>query len=158
MAVKCDNHPEASAVGRCINCGKAVCIECKVVLGGDTYCTVCADKLFIRRDRIPELEPRARYVNWFEEHLNLTLLIAWGIAFLISFITGFILAYLKPDITERQLELIGFAIGVIVLMPVGAWILQKKNRSPGWLILLIIPFGFIVFLLLENRGKKKASF
>lgn len=154
MAVKCDYHPEANAVGTCLNCQRPVCIECKVVLGGETYCSQCADKLFVRADKLPDVY-KVRYVNWFEQHLNLTMFVAWGMAFFVSFFAGFILAGIKPDITETQLELVGLLIGLMTMLPVGGWVLQKKNRNVWWLVLLVIPFGFIPFLLLENRSGKK---
>ncbi|MFH0847472.1 MAG: B-box zinc finger protein [Chloroflexota bacterium] len=157
MAEKCYFHPESNAAGTCINCQKPVCIECKVVLGGETYCAVCADKLFVRRDRIEPsvmVQPvtLARSVSWFEQHLNLTMLVAWAVAFVTAFFTGIALLMVKPDITDRQLEVIGLAIGMLFLLPAGSWVLRKKNRNQRWLLLLLIPFGWVLFLLLENRG------
>ncbi len=40
--MKCSIHPEADAVGVCVNCGKAVCSTCRTVIGGKTYCPECA--------------------------------------------------------------------------------------------------------------------
>ena len=42
--MNCYYHPDRDAVGVCVACGRAVCIECKVVLGDKIYCNVCADK------------------------------------------------------------------------------------------------------------------
>jgi len=33
----------------CVPCGKPICVECKVVLGGKFYCNPCADKIFSSR-------------------------------------------------------------------------------------------------------------
>ncbi len=167
MPEKCYYHPEADATGTCVNCQKPVCLECKVVLGGEAYCTLCADKLFVRRDRIQDLAgvqrvAVARPANWFEQHLNLTMLVTWAVAFVTSFFVGFMLAWVKPDITDRQLEVMGLVIGMLFLLPAGSWVLRQKNRNHWWLALLIIPFGWIPFLFLENRsgleGKGKTGY
>jgi RNA polymerase subunit RPABC4/transcription elongation factor Spt4 len=40
--MKCATHPEVEAVGVCVNCGGAVCSRCRTIIGGKTYCPVCA--------------------------------------------------------------------------------------------------------------------
>lgn len=40
--MKCLVHPEAEAIGVCIACGKGVCTECAVTVGGKTHCRTCA--------------------------------------------------------------------------------------------------------------------
>jgi len=47
MAMNCAYHPEREAVGACVNCGKLVCDECKVVLTGKNYCNSCANKIIL---------------------------------------------------------------------------------------------------------------
>jgi len=44
--MKCAYHPIVDAVGACVNCGRLICAECKVMLGGKFYCNPCADKMF----------------------------------------------------------------------------------------------------------------
>ncbi len=46
--MKCAYHPVVDAVGTCVNCGRSVCAECKVVLDGKIYCKPCADIVFSR--------------------------------------------------------------------------------------------------------------
>ena len=46
--MRCYFHPEAEGVGTCVNCGRAVCTECKVEVGGKIYCRPCADQIFIK--------------------------------------------------------------------------------------------------------------
>lgn len=41
----CAYHPGREPVGGCSNCGKLICAECKVTLGGKVYCNPCADAL-----------------------------------------------------------------------------------------------------------------
>ena len=40
--MQCHVHPEVEAVGACVACGKGVCTECAVTVGGKTYCQDCA--------------------------------------------------------------------------------------------------------------------
>jgi hypothetical protein len=40
--MQCHVHPEVEAVGACVACGRGVCTECAVTVGGKTYCRDCA--------------------------------------------------------------------------------------------------------------------
>lgn len=40
--MQCYVHPEVEAVGTCVACGRGVCEECAVTVGGKTYCRNCA--------------------------------------------------------------------------------------------------------------------
>jgi hypothetical protein len=40
--MNCYRHPEVSAVGTCVNCGKAVCAECATTVAGRLFCPECA--------------------------------------------------------------------------------------------------------------------
>lgn len=40
--MQCYVHPEVEAVGACVACGRGVCTECAVTVGGKTYCQNCA--------------------------------------------------------------------------------------------------------------------
>ena len=42
----CAYHPDRDAVGACVSCGRLICLECKTVLAGKTYCNPCVDKQF----------------------------------------------------------------------------------------------------------------
>ena len=42
--MKCSYHAENDAVGACVNCGRMVCSECKMTLGGKIYCQSCAEE------------------------------------------------------------------------------------------------------------------
>ena len=47
--MKCAYHWEADAIGICVGCGRAVCMNCSVLLMNRTYCQACADALFAGR-------------------------------------------------------------------------------------------------------------
>jgi RNA polymerase subunit RPABC4/transcription elongation factor Spt4 len=42
----CAIHPEEETIGICVQCGKAVCLECRTILGEKVYCPVCAAKVY----------------------------------------------------------------------------------------------------------------
>ena len=46
----CSYHPTREAVGSCVNCGKMVCAECKVILSEKIYCQLCANELFVGKN------------------------------------------------------------------------------------------------------------
>jgi hypothetical protein len=50
--MKCEYHPEAEAIGICVNCGRAVCADCKLMLANRTYCQACADRIFYEKDAV----------------------------------------------------------------------------------------------------------
>ena len=39
--MRCINHPEVDAVGKCIGCGSSICDTCRVVSQGEDYCKKC---------------------------------------------------------------------------------------------------------------------
>jgi len=41
---QCSRHPDRKAVGKCNDCGKAVCEECRVEHDGKVVCAVCLDE------------------------------------------------------------------------------------------------------------------
>jgi len=59
MAMKCAYHPQADAVGACVNCGRLVCVECKVELQGKIYCNACAEKMLSDKGKREVSEPLA---------------------------------------------------------------------------------------------------
>jgi hypothetical protein len=41
--MKCAIHEDREAIGACCSCGRYVCSECKVSIGGQVYCNQCLD-------------------------------------------------------------------------------------------------------------------
>jgi hypothetical protein len=58
--MKCFLHPEAEAIGVCTRCGKGLCRECDVELGGKLYCKTCANESFNKLNR-----PVSEVSGWF---------------------------------------------------------------------------------------------
>ena len=42
--MKCYRHPERDAVAFCVVCGNPICDECRNVIGGRNFCTVCREE------------------------------------------------------------------------------------------------------------------
>ncbi|MCX6004290.1 MAG: hypothetical protein NT082_01240 [Chloroflexi bacterium] len=45
--MNCAVHSDREAVDSCVECGKAVCPECKVLYEGKTYCNACIEKKLV---------------------------------------------------------------------------------------------------------------
>ena len=43
--MECHNHPDREAVANCSLCGKAVCQECSMEIGGNIYCKDCINEI-----------------------------------------------------------------------------------------------------------------
>ena len=98
-------------------------------------------------------------MNWFQRHLNWTFFLAFIAVYPISFITGFSIVTYNPYVSYDTLIIIGMIIPLLVLIPLGGWVLKRKGRSLEYLLLLI---GFyaplfiwviflIIFLTIENH-------
>lgn len=49
MAITCAYHKRAEIAGACVNCGKFICAECKVVLKGKIYCNPCFEEMYAEK-------------------------------------------------------------------------------------------------------------
>ena len=75
--------------------------------------------------------------NWFARHLNWTTVLVAVSWYAFASIEG---------------SGMGWVVGLILSMLICAWILGQKKRDVLWIFILFIPFGWIVFLSLENRS------
>ena len=46
--MECHNHPDREAVANCSFCGKAICPECSVEIGGSIYCKDCLNDIIAK--------------------------------------------------------------------------------------------------------------
>ena len=46
--MECHNHPDREAVANCAFCGKAVCPECSMEIGGNIYCKDCINEIITK--------------------------------------------------------------------------------------------------------------
>ena len=74
-------------------------------------------------------------MNWFERHLNWAYVLGFLATFALCFIASFILVSIDPYVADEVLDLVGYLIGFIIMLPMFIWVLKKKNRIL-WLLLL----------------------
>ncbi|NQT31557.1 MAG: hypothetical protein HQ588_04410 [Deltaproteobacteria bacterium] len=106
--------------------------------------------------------------NWFQRHLNWTWVFAqWAVGLVGFFITIIFVSGLFVGRTTfpseesffaslSVIQIIVLVLQLIAVFGVGAWVLKRKDRSLGWLLIFLVPFGAIVFLFLENRSELPA--
>jgi tetratricopeptide (TPR) repeat protein len=80
--------------------------------------------------------------NWFERHLNWTMVLAWLGPNLVAIL---VVTFPEELASLGTFDLIVF---LVLSISVGQWVLKKKNRSMWWL--LISPTIF--FLLIDNKS------
>lgn len=93
-------------------------------------------------------------MNWFERHLNWTMVFGLLGTYVASFMAGVVIYSVDPYVSDGAMYIIGFIVSLAILVPVWGWALRKKSRSLWWLPLgLFVPFGFIALLCLENKSQ-----
>lgn len=130
----------------CPNCGKAG-------IEGRKFCPQCGQRLASldlkdKQRSITKPEAPLKERNWFERHLNWTMVLAWLSTYPITFIVTSVLILIDPYISDDAFVVLLVIANLAVTVAVGRWVLKKKNRSMWWL--LISPFIF--FLLIENKS------
>ncbi|MCK4435262.1 zinc-ribbon domain-containing protein, partial [Candidatus Bathyarchaeota archaeon] len=130
----------------CPNCGKAG-------VEGMRFCPQCGQRLtgFDSEEKRryvhqPEVPPRER--NWFERHLNWTMVLAWLSTYLVTFIVASLVILANPYVSDDTLVAILVIANLAVVIAVGQWVLKKKNRSLAWLLISWTWF----FLLIQNHS------
>ena len=150
--MNCFYHPERAAIGTCPQCGKSVCPECQVAVAGKRYCTTCAGA----PDSTASVGIAAQREIWFARHLNWTTVLTWVGAAAMSFIAGFVVGVVMYGSDFAQTEKVAFFAGYLSalawLLVTNGWVLRKKGRSEWHLLLLLVPFGFVFLVALQNRN------
>lgn len=98
-------------------------------------------------------------MNWFQRHLNWTVVLGFLGLFLLNMLLGFIFGLTFYDLPENALEGAGAVIGFLTTIIGGSiivgWMLRQKHRSLWWLLLWwFVPFGWIFVLTLQNRSEQ----
>lgn len=105
-------------------------------------------------------------MNWFKQHLNLTLIVVVVGTYLLTMMTfapaattgqdrsvvGLLIQLVNPTISTETMSWFYLPIWLALMLPVEGWVLSKKNRSLWHLLWAIAPFGWIVILCLKNRS------
>ncbi len=102
-------------------------------------------------------------MNWFKMHLNWAMVFGWllaiGACFVMCMIYFFAVGLAlsqgwmaSPSYPIMTIGAVIFSIAAILLsLGVSLWACIQKGISRGWAFLWLIPFGFIVLLVLKNR-------
>jgi len=130
----------------CPNCGKAG-------IEGMKFCPQCGQGLTSfdleeKQRSVQKPEAPLKEMNWFERHLNWTMVLAWAGSYLIVFIVWLLVILADPYISDDALGGISVIVSLIVSIAVGQWVLRKKNRSLAWLLICWTWF----FLLIDNQS------
>ena len=91
-------------------------------------------------------------MNWFQRHLNWTMVFAILAQLPIGYIVGLLTVLVNPYVSTAVHYAIVYLITIAWVFVIGGWVLSEKNRSLWNLLWLIVPYiGLIVFLCLENK-------
>ena len=153
--MKCSYHSEMDANGACINCGRLVCKDCQIFYRDKSYCKPCFDSWSSNNPTQVSTKRRNRKPNWFERHLNITILVGVAAIFALELLIGFFIGItgIILYLTDGELDIIGWIIYIVLLLILLGWVLVKKKRSLAWLFMLFVPFGWITFFVLTNRNQ-----
>ena len=77
---------------------------------------------------------------------------SWVALYPLGYIIGLVIGAINPYISTATYYVIAYIVGAVWLIVINGWVLRKKSRSLWNLLWLITPFGWIVFLCLENRA------
>ena len=143
--MNCNYHPDRESVGTCTTCERQLCEDCKEVLDGRFYCYTC----YSGAVQLAGETSDSGNLNWFERHLNWTMILAWlatsipgGIGYAVSLATD----------SMGPVVVTGLIAGLAMLI-VWGWALRKRNRSLLWLLLCLFipPFGLLIFFYLDKK-------
>jgi len=111
------------------------------------FCSVCGQRVRDDMRFCPECGNHvegSKPKSWFERHLNWTMVLAWAGVSVITILA----AVADPTMSEDALYGLSFIILLAVSVPVGWWVLRKKNRSLAWLLIC----WTIFFLFISNKS------
>jgi len=98
-------------------------------------------------------------MNWFRRHLNWTMVLAWVICISLAaiFASGAEVALSWGRLSGGLILLAIGCIFVGLMWWATIWAIKQKGRSLLHLFWLLVPFGFIVLLVLKNLNEKRGN-
>jgi magnesium-transporting ATPase (P-type) len=103
-------------------------------------------------------------MSWLKMHLNWAMVFGWilaiGAGFVIIFFAGIcmgaaaaanLMAYPSQNLMETVGTVTLLIATTLLSIAVSIWACIQKGRSWGWAFLWLVPFGFIVLLVLKNK-------
>jgi len=99
------------------------------------FCPQCGQRLSgidsEKQRYTPKPEAPLKEMNWFERHLNWTMVLAWLSTYPIAFLVGSIVIGIAPYISGDAVWGITVIISLIVTIVVGQWVLKKRIGACG---------------------------
>ena len=92
-------------------------------------------------------------MNWFNRHLNWAFLLFLAGILVVLFIVDIPVILSNSDNVQYILALVNLPVFLASVLAATVWILRGKRRRLWWLLMLLIPYGWIIYLLLENRSQ-----
>lgn len=89
-------------------------------------------------------------MNWFKKHLNWTIFLFLVLSIIILVVVVLVTGYEEDNIAYLIVLLLLFVASFFV----NGWILVQKNRNLWWLALNWLNFGWIIYMILENKTVK----
>lgn len=149
--MRCAFHSEIESVGTCINCRKYICRDCQTNYNGKSYCKECIVEILSTGEKTRGI---IHEQNWFERHLNWTLVLGAFAIYLAEVFIVFLIVLIgiSADMPVRLIDII-FVILYLVLTSIHVgWYLRRKKRRLWWILLWFVPVGWIVLLCLTNKN------
>ena len=91
-------------------------------------------------------------MNWFGRHLNWVTVLSWVALYPLGYISGMLILSISPYMSTGVYYSIVYIVAALWLFGIDGWVLRQKSRSLWNLLWLPVPFGWIIFLNLENRS------
>jgi hypothetical protein len=90
--------------------------------------------------------------NWFNRHLNWTMILTWVILVPISLFLANEgkLTVSFHTFTGNMIMSVIASVLIVVFILITMWTIKQKGRSVFHIFWILAPFGFIVLLLLKN--------
>lgn len=140
----------------CSNCENEIVIDI-------VYCPNCGNKTDIQGNQpltdkmvdFPSLTEPIRTqmrLNWVQRHLNWVTFISMLLIYPLFPLVAYIISSINPYMSTAVFSIIVFVVLGLWIFGINGWVLRRKNRSLGFLLLFIIPFGWIAFFFVENKA------
>lgn len=94
-------------------------------------------------------------MNWFRRHLNWTMGLSWIVCGGLTafFASGGDVALSWGLLSGALILLLIASIFIGLMFWATVWAIKQKGRSPAHALWLLVPFGFIVPLVLANHNR-----
>ena len=115
--------------------------------GTPTFCRICGLRLG---------QAQRAGTNWFQRHLNWTLVIALVVINAATFVIICLAYYYMVEEDADGVYGLCVIANILLTAVSGGWVLSQKGRSLLWLLLSPFWIGWVVWLALDNKKQPQA--